>query len=99
MDEQRQPREPVLALLLEQLEVLRAAAEALRQNLLEHPQHLAADQRDTLAGELAEAPDPPQVATVSELLQRASAVTLLDDAVVVALHVEQHLRRPSPAAT
>src|SRR5689334_1935770 len=92
-DAKREPREAALVFLFGELIVQRAAAEARRKQLVEDALHVAADERDPFAGELAEAADVAEVRAETELLPGAAAGPTIDGAVVVRLHVEQQLGR------
>src|SRR5439155_14265655 len=91
--ENSQACEAVLVLLLDELVVQRAAAEARGKIFLEDALHRAADECHTLASELAEAPNVAHVRGEPELLERTATGPRLHGTEVVGFHVEQDLRR------
>jgi hypothetical protein len=78
MDQQPQARLAQLLVLLEQLVVCRAAAEAARQHLLEHTDDIGVEERHTASGEFLVTADGSQVGGPAELLEGAATGSLLD---------------------
>src|SRR5581483_7765240 len=90
-DAQDEAGEALRVLLLGELVVERAPAEARGQHFLEEPHHLAPHQGDALTGQPAVAADLAQVIQEPVGLQRAATGAALQDAVVAGFEVEQQL--------
>ena len=76
-----------------ELVVQRRAAQPGRQHFLENAHHLAANQRHALASQLPEAVDAADMICQPPSLELAPARAALDDAVIVALDVQEEFGR------
>ncbi len=91
--DQGQARKAALVLFLDHLIIEVRSAKPSGQHVLEDVLHVGPDQRHPFAGELAEAPDVADVRRDTQRAEPAAARAVLDDAEIVGLHIEEHLRR------
>lgn len=88
-DDQAKAGEALFVLLLDELIVEGGTAEAGGKDAFHHVDHLAADEADAFAGELAVAMDIADMFVVAEALEGAAAGAGFDDAVVVDFGIDE----------